>query len=181
MNIPNSKPQPAKKRDATADNLVRLFVQWWRRQWRDIDRAVVSEQVFEEGGLSHAFVFLVITSCGIATLGLMLNSAAVIIGAMLIAPMMGPIVLLGFAIAATDVEKAVHSAKALAVGVVAALATAAIIVKLSPYIAATPEILARTKPTCSTSRSRCCRAWSPATPSRTTRSAPLRASPSRPR
>lgn len=146
MNIPNSKPQPAKKRDATADNLVRLFVQWWRRQWRDIDRAVVSEQVFEEGGLSHAFVFLVITSCGIATLGLMLNSAAVIIGAMLIAPMMGPIVLLGFAIAATDVEKAVHSAKALAVGVVAALATAAIIVKLSPYIAATPEILARTKP-----------------------------------
>lgn len=143
MNTSDQKRQTEKR---ARDNLLRLFVQWWRRQWREIDRAAVSEQVFEEGGLSYAYVFLVITSCGIATLGLMLNSAAVIIGAMLIAPMMGPIVLLGFAIAATDVEKAMHSAKALAVGVVAALAIAAVIVKLSPYIAPTPEILARTRP-----------------------------------
>jgi uncharacterized hydrophobic protein (TIGR00271 family) len=113
---------------------------------RDLNRDATIEQVHEEGGLSYSYAFLVITSCGIATLGLMLNSAAVIIGAMLVAPLMGPIVLLGFAIAATDVEKGVRSAKALAVGVAAALAISVIIVTLSPYIPPTPEILARSNP-----------------------------------
>ena len=113
---------------------------------RDLDRDATSAQVYEEGGLSYSYAFLAVTSCGIATLGLMLNSAAVIIGAMLVAPLMGPIVLLGFAIAATDVERAARSAKALVVGVVAALAISVIIVKLSPYIPPTPEILARSNP-----------------------------------
>lgn len=113
---------------------------------RNLDRDATNEQVREDGGLSYSYVFLVITSCGIATLGLMLNSAAVIIGAMLVAPLMGPIVLLGFAIAKTDVELSVRSAKAMAVGVVAALAISVVIVKLSPYIPPTPEILARTNP-----------------------------------
>lgn len=119
---------------------------WWRRHMRDLERDATNEQVNEDGGLSYAYAFLVVTSCGIATLGLMLNSAAVIIGAMLVAPLMGPIVLLGFAIAETDVEKAIRSAKALAVGVAAALTISVIIVKLSPYIPPTPEILARTNP-----------------------------------
>lgn len=113
---------------------------------RNLDREATNAQVLEEGGLSYSYAFLVVTACGIATLGLMLNSAAVIIGAMLVAPLMGPIVLLGFSIAATDVEKAIRSAKALALGVTAALAISFSIVKLSPYIPPTPEILARTSP-----------------------------------
>jgi uncharacterized hydrophobic protein (TIGR00271 family) len=112
----------------------------------DLDRDATHAQVQEDGGLSYSYAFLVIASCGIATLGLMLNSAAVIIGAMLIAPLMGPIVLLGFAIAETDVEKAIRSAKALLVGVAGALTISVVIVKLSPYIPPTPEILARTNP-----------------------------------
>ncbi|MDP2431306.1 MAG: DUF389 domain-containing protein [Pseudomonadota bacterium] len=126
--------------------LLRLFWLWWRRHMRDLDRDATNEQVQEDGGLSYSYVFLVATSCGIATLGLMLNSAAVIIGAMLVAPLMGPIVLLGFAIARTDVELVIRSAKAMAVGVLAALAISVIIVKLSPFIPPTPEILARTNP-----------------------------------
>ncbi|BCB27425.1 hypothetical protein SKTS_23110 [Sulfurimicrobium lacus] len=69
-----------------------------------------------------------------------------IIGAMLIAPLMGPIVLLGFAIAETDVLRAIRSGKAIVAGVLGALVISAVIVKLSPYISPTPEIMARTNP-----------------------------------
>lgn len=137
-----AKPSPA----IDPNQLLRRFMIWWRRHMRDLDREGTQRQVLEDGGLSYSYVFLVISSCGIATLGLMLNSAAVIIGAMLVAPLMGPIVLLGFAIAETDVEKIVRSAKALLVGVLSALAISVVIVKLSPYIPPTPEILARTNP-----------------------------------
>ncbi|MFA5082625.1 MAG: DUF389 domain-containing protein [Hydrogenophilaceae bacterium] len=128
------------------NRLLRLFRLWWRRHMRDLDRDATNQQVQEDGGLSYSYAFLVVTSCGIATLGLMLNSAAVIIGAMLVAPLMGPIVLLGFAIARTDVELVMRSTKAMVVGVLAALAVSVVIVKLSPYIPPTPEILARTNP-----------------------------------
>lgn len=134
------------ERASLRHKLLRLLIVRWRRHLRDIDRDATRQQVFEEGGLSYSYVFLVFVSCAIATLGLMLNSVAVIIGAMLIAPLMGPIVLLGFAIAETDVLQAIRSGKAIAVGVLGALATSVAIVKLSPYISPTPEIMARTNP-----------------------------------
>lgn len=118
----------------------------WRRHMTGLEREVTETQVMEDGELGHSFVFLVATSCCIATLGLLLNSAAVIIGAMLVAPLMGPIVLLGFSIAKTDVELAVRGGKAMLVGVFGALATSWLIVKVSPYIPPTAEILARTNP-----------------------------------
>jgi uncharacterized hydrophobic protein (TIGR00271 family) len=125
---------------------IRNFLAWWRRHMRHLDREATQTQVLAEGGLSYSYAFLVVTACGIATLGLMLNSVAVIIGAMLVAPLMGPIVLLGFAIAETNVEKAIRSGKALLVGVAGALTISVLIVTLSPYIPPTPEILARTSP-----------------------------------
>jgi uncharacterized hydrophobic protein (TIGR00271 family) len=146
MNSSTKKAPASPEHSPPEGQQLRLFLRWWRRHMRGLDREATNAQVHEDGGLSYSFVFLVVTSCGIATLGLMLNSAAVIIGAMLVAPLIGPIVLLGFAIAATDVEKAVRSAKALAVGVAAALTVSFIIVKLSPYIPPTPEILARSNP-----------------------------------
>lgn len=142
----NQEPMGASPGPGGQQRPARLFMRWWLRHMRGLDWDATHTQVHEEGGLSYSYAFLVVTSCGIATLGLMLNSAAVIIGAMLVAPLMGPIVLLGFAIAATDVEKVIRSAKALVVGVAGALAISVLIVKLSPYIPPTPEILARTNP-----------------------------------
>ncbi|HRH80162.1 MAG TPA: DUF389 domain-containing protein [Thiobacillaceae bacterium] len=140
---PSSPPVPPRLFRGRA---ARLFYTWWRRHMRDLDRDATEEQVRADGGLTYSFAFLVVASCGIATLGLMLNSAAVIIGAMLVAPLMGPIVLLGFSIAETDVQLAKRSALALAVGVLGALSISFVIVKLAPYIPPTPEILARTNP-----------------------------------
>lgn len=89
---------------------------------------------------------MVVLSCGIAILGLLLSSPAVIIGAMLISPLMGPIMQFGFSLATLDYAMARRGLKALALGTLLAVAQAALIVWLSPLNAVTPEILARTRP-----------------------------------
>lgn len=118
----------------------------WVRHLVGVNREDAEQFVLANGTLTPTFVFLVITSCSIATLGLLLNSVAVIIGAMLIAPLMGPIILLGFAIAKTNIRHGIRAAKALLIGVLVALVSSYTIVKLSPFIAPTAEILARTQP-----------------------------------
>lgn len=89
---------------------------------------------------------MVVLSCGIAILGLLLSSPAVIIGAMLISPLMGPIMQFGFSLAVLDYAMARRGLKALALGTALAVAQAALIVWLSPLNAVTSEILARTRP-----------------------------------
>jgi uncharacterized hydrophobic protein (TIGR00271 family) len=148
-------PSPAHQTGTAAPgNGIRPFLRHWRarfiKRWArhmiGIDREETSRHVQKMGELTPAYLFLVMTSCSIATLGLLLNSVAVIIGAMLIAPLMGPIILLGFAVARTDIEQGILAAKTLLVGVLVALASSWAIVTLSPFIAPTPEILARTQP-----------------------------------
>ncbi len=120
--------------------------EWWGRHKAHVDRAAVERAMQENGELTPAFVFLVFVSCAIATLGLLLDSAAVVIGAMLIAPLMGPINLLGYAIAKTDPVSGRRAALALSFGVAAALVTSYSIVTISPFIPPTAQILARTNP-----------------------------------
>ena len=125
----------------------------WLRQWRknelvdSIDRVAVLTHVDEAGALGPRFAFMTLMSCGIAMLGLLQNSAAVIIGAMLIAPLMGPIIELGMGLATFDLRTVRSALKTIGVGILLALAMAMIIVWLSPLKQATPEILARTQPT----------------------------------
>lgn len=130
----------------TLSRLRARLLKLWVRHMVGIDRADAEKYVLSIGMLTPAYVFLVVASCTIATLGLLLNSVAVIIGAMLIAPLMGPIILLGFSVARTDIVHGVTAAKSLLVGVLVALTSSYVIVKLSPFIAPTPEILARTQP-----------------------------------
>ena len=85
-------------------------------------------------------------SAGIAVLGLLLSSPAVVIGAMLISPLMNPILGLGFSLALFDFAELRRSLSALAIGATAALLFTAFIVLVSPLKAPTAEILARTRP-----------------------------------
>ncbi len=85
-------------------------------------------------------------SAGIATLGLVLNSSAVVIGAMLISPLMGPILAAGLALAASDLYLGIKSLLSLAIGVVFAILFSAGLVWILPIQTATSEILARTQP-----------------------------------
>jgi len=82
----------------------------------------------------------------IASVGLNVNSTAVIIGAMLISPLMGPIVGAGFALAMYDFELLKKSGKNLLIATVVSLVVSTIYFTLSPFKETQSEILARTAP-----------------------------------
>lgn len=88
----------------------------------------------------------VIFAAGIATLGLVLNSPAVIIGAMLISPLMGTILATGLAFATGDLILAVRAILNLTLSCLVAIIFAVILVGLLPFKELTGEILARTRP-----------------------------------
>ncbi|HVZ23126.1 MAG TPA: DUF389 domain-containing protein [Vicinamibacterales bacterium] len=88
-----------------------------------------------------------VMSAGIATLGLVLDSPAVVIGAMLISPLMGPILALGLALTLGDLYLGVRSAVTIAFSIVLAVVVSAAIAWMLPFHATTNEILARSQPT----------------------------------
>lgn len=97
--------------------------------------------------LSDATYWLqILFAAGIATIGLTLNSAAVIIGAMLISPLMGPILAAGLALAAGDLVLGLRSATNLVLSCIVAVAFALLLVALLPFKEMTAEIEARTQP-----------------------------------
>ncbi len=85
-------------------------------------------------------------SAGIATLGLVLNSSAVIIGAMLISPLMAPILSQGLSLATGDLTLGVRSFVNLFLSTFLGIGVAVILVALLPFKNQTPEIMARTAP-----------------------------------
>jgi len=82
----------------------------------------------------------------IASVGLNVNSTAVIIGAMLISPLMSPIVGAGFALAIYDFDLLKKSGKNLLIATIVSLAVASIYFYISPFKEAQSELLARTSP-----------------------------------
>jgi len=83
----------------------------------------------------------------VASVGLNMNSTAVIIGAMLISPLMGPINGMGYSIATYDIELFKQSAKNYTFAIVAGLTASTFYFILSPVSTAHSELLARTSPT----------------------------------
>lgn len=83
----------------------------------------------------------------LASIGLDMNSGAVIIGAMLISPLMSPILGVGLGFGINDREMLVSAAFNLAVGTVVAFVAALAYFSITPLGEATEEILARTQPT----------------------------------
>lgn len=124
-----------------------VLYRWWRRAVvGSVDHAEVKTRIEEESGWSPRYAFMITMSAGIAVLGLLLSSPAVVIGAMLISPLMSPILGLGFALALFDLAEARRALIALAIGTALAVAFTALLVLLSPLKAPTAEILARTRP-----------------------------------
>jgi len=120
---------------------------WWRRCVVDtVDHRAVVAKVREEARWSGHFAFMTMMSAGIAVLGLLLSSPAVVIGAMLIAPLMGPIIGFGFGLALFDFAEIRRTMTTVAVGAAMAVLFCALIVGLSPLQSVTEEIAARTRP-----------------------------------
>jgi len=92
-------------------------------------------------------LWILIFAIFIASIGLNVNSTAVIIGAMLISPLMGPILGIGTSVAINDLELLKKSAKNLAIATVFSVATSSLYFAISPLSDAQSELLARTTPT----------------------------------
>jgi uncharacterized hydrophobic protein (TIGR00271 family) len=103
--------------------------------------------VREDGTLTSGYVLMCGLSAGIATLGLLQSSVAVVIGAMLVSPLMAPIAALGFGFASLDGQRIREAVKVVAIGAAIGILTGVLITWLSPIKSATSEIIGRTAPT----------------------------------
>ena len=120
---------------------------WWREHViKAVDHRAVIARVHDDAVWSGHFAFMTLMSAGIAILGLLLSSPAVVIGAMLISPLMGPILGLGFGLALFDLAEIRRALVSLAAGVLLAVFFCALIVLISPLQTVTTEIAARTRP-----------------------------------
>ena len=93
------------------------------------------------------YLWVLVFAILLASLGLNVNSTAVIIGAMLISPIMGPIIGMGFSVGTSDFELLKKSLQNYAVATLISLITATVYFTLTPYHGAQSELLARTSPT----------------------------------
>ena len=107
----------------------------------------VVKQITDGINFQGANLWVLIFAIFIASLGLNVNSTAVIIGAMLISPLMGPIIGMGLAIGIADLSLFRQSMKNYLVSTFISVITAMTYFTISPITEAQSELLARTSPT----------------------------------
>src|SRR3546814_15866873 len=88
---------------------------WRSRVVESFGHAGVHVAVRDTGGLTPRYILMTIASAGIAILGLLQSSPAVVIGAMLVSPLLGPIVDIGLSFAVFDKRQLRHSLKTIVV------------------------------------------------------------------
>lgn len=112
----------------------------------DVQHKEVIKELYTRTDMTGTYIASLVFANLIALLGLLSNSVAVVIGAMLISPLMGPIFTLGLAFALGHLTLARKAARIIAISVLVTVLAAAFFTVLSPLKEATPEILARTRP-----------------------------------
>ena len=110
------------------------------------EKNVVKENVLANISFRGSNLWILACAIAIASVGLNVNSTAVIIGAMLISPLMGPIVGAGFALGTYDFLLLKKALKNLFIATVVSLSVSAVYFYLSPFKDAQSELLARTSP-----------------------------------
>lgn len=110
------------------------------------DKKKVLENVLSNISFRGSNLWILACAIIIASVGLNVNSTAVIIGAMLISPLMGPIVGAGFALGTYDFALLKKSMKNLLIATVVSLVVSAGYFYLSPFKDVQSELLARTAP-----------------------------------
>ncbi len=107
----------------------------------------VINNITQEAIFQGTNLWVLIFAVFIASLGLNLNSIAVIIGAMLISPLMGPIMGMGLGVGINDLQLAKRALRNFSFAVIIGLGTSTVYFALTPLSDAYSEILARTNPT----------------------------------
>lgn len=110
------------------------------------DQEATKEAIIADIPFKGHTSWILICSIFIASVGLNANSTAVVIGAMLISPLMGPILGMGMSLAINDIDTLRRSLKNLTVMVVLSVLTAFLFFYFFPLKTESSELLARTKP-----------------------------------
>lgn len=110
-------------------------------------RKIVYNSIKTESSIGVTYFLLVILAAIVATLGLLTNSTAVIIGAMLISPIMNPIIGMSFSMTIGESKIFSQSIKGIILGTFVAITISIFVTLFIPSRALTAEILSRTKPT----------------------------------
>ena len=121
-------------------------------EYLDLNRSKEDEQITVESirngvEFKGTNLWVLIFATFIASLGLNVNSTAVIIGAMLISPLMGPIMGVGLSVGLNDFELMKRSLKSYLVATLFSVTTATIYFSFTPLDEVQSELLARTSPT----------------------------------
>ncbi|WP_452598168.1 DUF389 domain-containing protein [Pontimicrobium sp. MEBiC01747] len=112
----------------------------------DTDRDATIEAIKVDIPFKGATAWILICSIFVASIGLNADSTAVVIGAMLISPLMGPILGIGLSIAINDIDTLKKSLINLAVMIVLSLITAFLFFRFFPLSEDTSELLGRVQP-----------------------------------
>ncbi|MFC5462917.1 DUF389 domain-containing protein [Massilia niabensis] len=138
MNAPPSRPRSPSLREAIAHRFSLLDDK--------ADDAEIDRSLRAGVELRGATPWILMLAIVIASVGLNTNSNAVIIGAMLVSPLMGPIVALGYGIGIFDFALVRRSLANLAIAAGISLLTSTLYFMLTPLDEAQSELLARTTP-----------------------------------
>ena len=131
----------------TSQTLWKTIKQYFNALPDKEHEAETIEQISSGVSFHGSNLWVLVFAIFIASLGLNVNSTAVIIGAMLISPLMGPIIGMGLAIGIGDLPLLKSSIKNYFVATVISVLTAMIYFLISPLTEAQSELLARTSPT----------------------------------
>jgi uncharacterized hydrophobic protein (TIGR00271 family) len=127
--------------------IILKYLRWLK--WKQMDSPRLNQvrsQLLDESKLDMPYLILIISSCMIATFGLLSNSTAVIIGAMLVAPLMLPIRGLAFGALVGDSFLFRTGTVSVVVGTILAVILSCLMGWLTGITNYGSEILARTQP-----------------------------------
>ena len=131
---------------------ILISIKNYIKEFFDLRKSKENEELTLES-IRHGVVFkgtnlwVLIFAIFIASLGLNVNSTAVIIGAMLISPLMGPIMGFGLAVGISDFELLKQSFKSYLLTTFISVVTSTLYFSLTPLNEVQSELLARTSPT----------------------------------
>lgn len=132
---------------ATINHWIKILFRTLRLDAELEDYSLVQESIEKAIVFKGTNLWILIFAIVVASVGLNMNSTAVIIGAMLISPLMGPINGIGFSIATYNTGLLRRSLKNFAFAVVASIVASSVYFLVSPVSNAQSELLARTSPT----------------------------------
>lgn len=127
-------------------NDIKLFIKETFDIFKDTDHAATIEDIKSAVNMKGQNAWVLIFSILVASAGLNTSSPAVVIGAMLISPLMGPILGMGLSLGINDIDFLKKSFKNFGVMVVLSLLTSFLFFSIPMFQAETPELVARTYP-----------------------------------